>query len=636
MRDNAKILVIDDEESIRDIVSQFFEQLGCRVSSARDGQDGVDRVRQEPFDLVFLDLNMPRMTGMAALPLIHEVNPDTRVVIMTAFASYESKVEAREKGAYDYVVKPVNLSKLKEVAEKAIPDRRQFKAGMNGGLVKVKLAADKMDPEVARMIPERMARAFCLIATEKSEKTLTVAMADPFDIVALDTLSTNTGFDIRPVQADRDDILKAIEDTYGEKIDIDQTLLDLVTVQAGEQEEETSDAELKVQAEDAPVIQLVNLILLRAVQSRASDIHIEPGEKSVSVRLRIDGVMRDIAPPPKGLFLPVVSRIKIMSNMDIAEHRVPQDGRARIKLQNKEIDLRVNTLPTVHGEKIVLRLLDKSNLFTDIKKLGLDDRSLQIFLDAIQRPHGMVYLTGPTGSGKTTTLYSALNYLNSRERNIVTVEEPVEYEVPGINQVPVHSEIGLTFAAALRAILRQDPDVVMVGETRDLETAEIAIRAALTGHLVFSTLHTNDAPSSITRLVDLGIQPFLVGTALNLIVAQRLVRRICPECKIETQPSQELLARIALFGKIELPEQVYAGAGCENCNKTGYRGRLAIHELLPMTHRLRNILTKGEGEEQIRAEAKAMGCSTLMESGLTKAGQGLTTLDEVIKATLSD
>lgn len=526
----------------------------------------------------------------------------------------------------------MNLSKMKEGTTDTLVDRPQFSTWTSTRLIKVHLTPEKLDLDVARMIPERMARAFCLLAIAKEGDTLIVAAADPFDIVAFDTLSAHTHALIQPVQADREELLAAIEEVYS----FNQTLLELVTMPSTVQEEEKSDSELKVEADDAPVVQLVNLILLQAAKSGASDIHIEPRENTLSVRLRIDGILHDITPPPKSLLHGVVSRIKILASMDIAERRLSQDGRARLKFENKEIDLRVNTLPTVHGEKVVIRLLDKSNLFTDITQLGFDEWSLKVFLDAIQRPHGMVYLTGPTGSGKTTTLYSALQYLNARERNIVTVEEPVEYELDGINQVQVRTDIGLTFAAVLRATLRQDPDVIMVGETRDLETAEIAVRAALTGHLVFSTLHTNDAPSSITRLIDLGIQPFLVSSALNLVVAQRLVRRICPDCKIEAFLTPEVIERAMLYGGVTIPERVFMGAGCTACNKTGYRGRLAIHEFLPLTGRIKEVLLQGGGEAELRAETSAMGLATLLESGLAKAAQGLTTVDEIFKATLGE
>ncbi|MBT5875170.1 MAG: Flp pilus assembly complex ATPase component TadA [Candidatus Latescibacteria bacterium] len=488
---------------------------------------------------------------------------------------------------------------------------------------------------MVNLIPERMSRAFCVVATDREGQVLTVAMADPHDIVALDTLGTHTGNDIKPMLGDREEIMKVIEEVYGDQIDVDQSLLDLVTVEAAE-EETIDETDLSLEVDDAPVIRLVNMILLKAAQTGASDIHLEAGEKTVSVRLRIDGVLQDISPPPKSLYPAVVSRMKILASMDIAERRIPQDGRAKLRLENKEIDLRVNSLPTIHGEKIVLRLLDKGNLLGDITQLGLSELNTQLFLDAIQRPHGMVYLTGPTGSGKTTTLYSALGHVKSREVNIVTVEEPVEYEVEGINQVPVNPEIGMTFAAALRAILRQDPDIIMLGETRDLETAEIAVRAALTGHLVFSTLHTNDAPSSVTRLVDMGIAPIMVCSSLNLVVAQRLVRRICTNCKTEAPPPAEVLDRAVNFAKIALPEKLYRGEGCEVCGGSGYKGRLALHEVLSVNSAIKKIVMKGGTEEEIWEAAKDMGCESLMGCGLWRAGEGATTLDEVLKVALAE
>ena len=639
MRDNAKILVIDDEDSIRDIVSQFFEQYGCSVRSASDGQKGIDEAKTDPFDLIFLDLNMPNVTGMEALPRLREVCPDARIIIMTAFASYESKVEAREKGAYDYVLKPINLSKMKEVAEKALPDRRS----LNGNVPTAKIERTALDPskmnhDTAKLIPERMARAFALVAIDQTGRSLTVVMADPFDIVALDTLKTSLNYDVKALQGDREDIMKAIEIIYSDRIDVDNELLDLVSVEASAEEDlqEKSSNDLSLEADAKPVVKIVQLILLRAAQSRASDIHIEPGEKTVAVRLRIDGVLHDISPPPKSMYSAVVSRVKILANMDIAEHRIPQDGRARMRFEGKDIDLRVNSLPTVYGEKVVMRLLDKSNLLTDINKLGLDEFNMTLFLDSIRKPHGMIYLTGPTGSGKTTTLYSALGHVKSREVNIVTVEEPVEYELEGINQVPVNADIGMSFASALRAILRQDPDIIMLGETRDKETAEIAVRAALTGHLVFSTLHTNNAPSSITRLIDMGIAPFLVCSSLNLVVAQRLIRRICKECIVEMPPPDEVIERYTRSNKAPLPEKLYRGTGCAVCSKTGYKGRLAVHELLGVTPEIRRIVMRNGTEEEIWEAARASGCKTLLECGLWKASEGMTTLEEVLKVSMSE
>lgn len=636
IRRNARILIIDDEKTSQMILSKFFTGQGCRVTTADNGQDGIDKVRQARYDLILLDINMPVMDGTEALPKMLVLDPDVRVIIMTAQASYESKVETREMGAYDYIVKPITIEKLKDIAEKAIPDRRQDRESGDGGHEKISLDASMVDREAAHTIPERMARAFGLIVLSRGEHNLTAAMTDPYDIVALDTLQTHTDCKVLPVQANRDDIIRVIDEVYGEPIDVDQSLLELVEVEENEEEEEKPDAVIKVEAEDAPVIQMVNLFLQRAMQSGASDIHIEPKDKTMRVRLRIDGVMQDIQAPPKSLFQAVVSRIKILGSMDIAERRLPQDGRARIRFRDRQVDLRINTLPTVFGESVVMRLLDKSALFTDITQLGLDEFHQKLFTDAISRPHGMVYLTGPTGSGKTTTLYSGLQFVNSEERKIITVEEPVEYEMLDINQVHVRSDIGLTFSSILRAILRQDPDVIMVGETRDSETAEIAVRAALTGHLVFSTLHTNDAPSSVTRLVDLGIEPFLISSSLNLIVAQRLVRRICSECKTEAHPSEQEIERLNTSMPFSMPDTLYEGAGCDTCHRTGYHGRVAIHEFLPVTPGIRQIIIKSADELQLRDEMIAMGCDTLMKSGIRKVEQGLTTLDEILRCTMNE
>ena len=643
MRRGAKILLIDDEETIQDVITQFFDEYDCQISSALDGDDGIEMAGQEQYDLILLDLNMPRMHGMVALPRLIELNPDARVVIMTAYASYESKVEAYEKGAYDYLVKPITEDNLREVAERAIPERQQTAAEQEQaqskqreGVEYVQIDFNRLDRDAAQFIPERIARAFCLLALSLDGNALTVAMDDPSDVVAQDTLYKRTGCTIRPVQADRTQILAAIDEAYSKEIDVDQSLLDLVTVDEVVAADEISAAVLRVESEDAPVIRLVDLILYQAIESGASDIHIEPSEHSVAVRIRIDGVMRDITAPPRGLFYAVVSRIKILASMDIAERRLPQDGRARVRFRDKSVDLRINTLPTVYGESVVMRLLDKSNLFNDITMLGFDEFHQNIFLDAISRPHGMIYLTGPTGSGKTTTLYSGIQCINSRERKIITVEEPVEYEISGINQVPVRSDIGLTFANALRAILRQDPDVIMVGETRDSETAEIAVRAALTGHLVFSTLHTNDAPSSVTRLVDLGIEPFLLSSSLNLVIAQRLIRRICTECKAESHPSETVLRRLEKRTHISIPDTLYAGEGCHVCKGSGYKGRMAIYEFLPISTRMRELIMNEADEGELREEAADLGCTTLLGSGIQRVEQGLTTMDEVLKITLEE
>lgn len=634
-RKNAHILVVDDDPGARMILSKFFSQNGCSVTEAKDGAESIERVREEQFDLIMLDLNMPAMHGNEALPRILDLVPHTRVIIMTANASYESKVETREMGAYDYLVKPITPAKLEEVFEKSLPDPSEVQEQVISASASINLNPAELDREAAHIIPERMARAFFMVVVEKTAGSITVATVDPHDVIAFDTVQTHTDLEVKVVQADKEEILRAIEHVYGQQIDVDQSIQDIVTVQDDESAS-VPETVLQLEADETPVIQLVNLILHRAMESGASDIHIEPRENTAAVRIRIDGVMKEIPPPPRNLFQAVVSRIKILGRMDIAERRVPQDGRARISIRGHRIDLRINTLPTVYGESVVIRLLDKDNLMTDVDKLGFSDIHRQYFMDAISRPFGMVYVTGPTGSGKTTTLYSALQHLNTPERKIITVEDPVEYEVPGVNQVHVQTDIGLSFANALRAILRQDPDVIMVGETRDRETAEIAVRSALTGHTVFSTLHTNDAPASITRLIDLDIEPFLISSALNLIIAQRLIRRICPSCREEANGTDQSPSLHKLPAYAVLPEKRWIGTGCHECHHTGYRGRTAIHELLPVTPEVRQIIQNGAHETELREVAVGLQCDTLLTSGLARVGEGVTSLEEVLKTTVAE
>jgi type IV pilus assembly protein PilB len=392
--------------------------------------------------------------------------------------------------------------------------------------------------------------------------------------------------------------------------------------------------EMQSQSEDGPVIKVANMILVQAIKEKASDIHIEPFEKSIKLRYRVDGNLIEASSPPKALQLPMASRIKILAGLDISERRLPQDGRFRIRVAGKEIDLRISFLPTVYGEKIVIRLLDKSALCGSVKSLGLDERTYGQFQAAIDAPHGMILVTGPTGSGKTTTLYSVLQELNHPEYNIVTVEDPVEYQLVGINQVAVKSEIGLTFASALRSILRQDPDIVMIGEIRDQETADIAVKAALTGHQVLSTLHTNDAAGAISRLDDMGIEPFLLSSSILLTCAQRLVRRICPNCKEEFIPEPEV------FQKLEIPELIgqtfYHGAGCDRCKGRGYSGRAAVLEVLPVSEAIRKLIVKRASASVIKAQAVQEGMKTLRMAGIDKAREGITTLEEVLRTTAED
>ncbi len=492
----------------------------------------------------------------------------------------------------------------------------------------------EIDPHVVRLVPPEMARRFCVAAVGRDGDTLLLAMEDPLDVIACDTVAANTGYEVKPAGATRDQILGVIDAHYGESLDIEKSIQNIVGVEVESSRESDGEGEqLSIEPNDAPVIRLVNLILLQAIEEGASDIHIEPAEKGLAVRLRVDGVLREILPPPKRMQWAITSRIKILSRLNISERRLPQDGSCRVRVMHKVVDIRVSIIPTIYGEKVVMRLLDKANLKTNLEDLGFDERSLGIINNAIQQPHGMVLLTGPTGSGKTTTLYSALTKINSPEKNIMTVEDPVEYELAGINQVRARPEIGLDFAAALRSFLRQDPDVILVGEIRDLETAAIAIKAAQTGHLVFSTLHTNDATSTVDRLMNMGVEPYLICSSLNLVIAQRLVRCICPKCKEPYEPDPALVER---FHEI-LPDAgdvtFYHGAGCVACSKSGYKGRMALYELFPMSREVKDAVLQGVVGSGIRDRALAAGMVPLVANGMQKVREGLTTLDEVLTVT---
>ena len=496
---------------------------------------------------------------------------------------------------------------------------------------KLKLSTLEIDPHVVRLVPREMAQRFHLVAVGQEDDALVVAMEDPLDIIATDTIEANTGYEIRARPADGEDINSAIEKYYGDSIDIEQSIQSIVDIEVASNSMGDVDPEqLSIDPDDAPVIRLVNLILLQAIEERSSDIHIEPREKTLSVRLRVDGVPKEILPPPKRMQWAITSRIKILAGLDIAERRLPQDGSCRVRIMHRAVDIRISTIPTIYGEKVVMRLLDKSNLKTDLEDLGFDPRSLHLIDKAIHQPHGMILLTGPTGSGKTTTLYSALTKINSPDKNIMTVEDPVEYELQGVNQVSARPTIGLDFAAALRSFLRQDPDVILVGEIRDLETASIAIKAAQTGHLVFSTLHTNNATSSVDRLLNMGVEPYLICTSLNLVIAQRLVRKICENCKESFEPDPALVARFRRVSPEAGDVTFYRGAGCEKCGNSGYHGRVAVYELFPITRDVKNQVLKGELGSKVRDQAIADGMRTILVNGMEKVRNGETTLDEVL------
>lgn len=492
------------------------------------------------------------------------------------------------------------------------------------GIPHVSLYRYPIDPKVTNLISKEFAKRHMVMPLKIEGERLLVAMADPMDFFVIDDLRLSTGFHIETAIASKDDILRAINKYY----DIDESVEDFLQMAPAT---ETVEEE-RITEEDSPIVRLVNQILQLAVEQRASDVHIDPQETKVLVRYRIDGILRTDRALPKHMQSMLTARIKILANMDITEHRIPQDGRIKMNIDFHPVDLRVSTLPTVYGEKIVMRVLDLGAALNDIHKLGFNQLNLQRFIELIERPTGIVLITGPTGAGKSSTLYAALNHLNSEEVNIITIEDPVEYEIEGVNQIQVNPNIGLTFAQGLRSILRQDPNIIMVGEIRDRETAEVAIRASLTGHLVLSTLHTNDALSTITRLIDMGIEPFLVATSLAGVVSQRLVRRVCRDCQEEQEPTKREIEIFARRGmKID---KLVRGRGCPTCNMTGYKGRIAIHELLVMTDEMRRVILNKEPFSKLRELAIKNRMIFLIDDGLLKVKQGLTTLEEVLKVAI--
>jgi type IV pilus assembly protein PilB len=505
----------------------------------------------------------------------------------------------------------------------------------------VNLARLRVPEEVMSLVPREMAKANRLVPIARLDGKLFVAMADPTNVLAVDDLKRRVQLEIVPMIATERAVAEALSGAHGAG-NMSQVMrkvaeeaaqsADSVEVQANKREEIDLDR-LAHDSEDAPVIKIVNLILAQAVKEKASDIHIEPFHNTLKLRYRIDGELIPAESPPKALQLAITSRIKILAGLNIAERRIPQDGRFRIRVLGKEIDLRISILPTAHGEKIVIRILDKASLGTNIDQMGMDADTLAKFRKAIDAPHGMILVTGPTGSGKTTTLYSVLQELNSPEYNIVTVEDPIEYELSGINQVAVRSDIGLDFSSALRSILRQDPDIVMVGEIRDNETADIAVKAALTGHQVLSTLHTNDAAGAVTRLDDMGIEPFLISSSILMACAQRLVRRVCTNCKEEFVPEPELIEKLGLADKSAV---FYHGTGCDRCKGRGYLGRAAIIEALPVSEAVRRLIIKRASAAVIKNQAVTEGMKTLRMVGIEKALEGITTLEEVWRVTAED
>ncbi len=507
------------------------------------------------------------------------------------------------------------------------------------GVPSINLSEFDIDADVIGLVPREVAEKHCLLPFNRSGSTISIAMSDPSNIFAVDDIKFITGYNVEVMVASEEAIREAIERYFNSGPSYEDVMdgFEEEEIEFGDDEEEVDVVDLEKSTEDAPVVKLVNLILIDAIKKNVSDIHIEPYEKEFRVRYRIDGVLYEVMKPPLRLKAAITSRIKIMSELDIAERRLPQDGRIKLKLgKGREMDFRVSVLPCLFGEKVVMRLLDKGNLQLDMTKLGFDVEPLKWFKDAIDNPFGMILVTGPTGSGKTTTLYSALSELNQSSVNISTAEDPVEFNLRGINQVQMHDDIGLNFAAALRSFLRQDPDIIMVGEIRDFETAEIAVKAALTGHLVLSTLHTNDAPSTVSRLLNMGVEPFLVTASLLMIVAQRLARRICGECKRPANVPEQSLTDLGL-GKEEIASlSLNEGGGCRNCADTGYRGRVALYEVMPFWDPLKELVLNGASTAEVKMEAIKQGMVSLRMAGLIKLKEGVTTVDEVARCTAAD
>jgi type IV pilus assembly protein PilB len=510
------------------------------------------------------------------------------------------------------------------------------------GVPSINLGDIELDPDVLKLLPKEVVTRHQVIPVNKSGNTLIVAMADPSNIFAVDDIKFITKFHIEVVVASEQAIADAIDKYYTSNVSFDEVMMDFEAEDEEFEFEDDADEDINVldlekSAGDAPVVKLVNLILLDAIRKNASDIHVEPYEKQLRIRYRIDGVLYEVMKPPIKLKHAITSRLKIMSSLDIAERRLPQDGRIKMKMgRGKEMDFRVSVLPVLWGEKVVMRLLDKSNLQLDMTKLGFEERVLADYKNEIYKPYGMILITGPTGSGKTTTLYSTLSELNKSTTNICTAEDPIEFNLFGINQVQMHDDIGLNFSSSLRSFLRQDPDVIMVGEIRDFETAEIAVKAALTGHLVLSTLHTNDAPSSVSRLLNMGVEPFLVASSVNLIGAQRLVRKLCVDCKEPIDVPEQVLIDLGVPPS-DVPDfNVMRGTGCRTCNNTGYKGRIAVYEIMVVTEELKEFILNGASTLELKREAIRQGMKSLRMSALGKLGEGMTSVEEVVRSTAAD
>ncbi len=559
-------------------------------------------------------------------------------LVKNALITPEQLLEAQKAQKVSGVRLGSQLVKLGHLSEEQLVDF----LGKQYRLPAVILKNLNPDPEIVKLIPINVVQKYHAMPFDRNGATLKVAMTDPTNIFAVDDLKFLTGYSIEVFVTSEDSLKWAMDHFYDQSASLDDALSTMEefggSVEVTADVDDLAVGDLEKEADQAPVIKLVNLTLVDAIKKGASDIHVEPYEKFMRIRFRLDGMLYEAMKPPIRMKNALVSRLKIMAKLDIAERRLPQDGRIKLKIQGgKEVEFRVSVLPTLFGEKVVLRILDKSNLQLDMTKLGFEEQALTRFKEAIYKPWGMVLVTGPTGSGKTTTLYSALSELNKMDSNISTAEDPVEFNLPGVNQVQMHEEIGLTFATALRSFLRQDPDIILVGEIRDFETAEIGIKAALTGHLVLSTLHTNDAPSTINRLLNMGIEPFLVASSVNLIVAQRLARKVCPQCKQrDEEVSPETLIQMGMDPETAENVECVAGRGCPSCGNMGFKGRIALYEVMPITEAIRELILMGASASEIKNQSISQGMKTLRQSGLSKVLEGTTSVAEILRTTMAD
>ena len=560
------------------------------------------------------------------MPKEKKTLPETLVEIglLTANQVQEAQREERETG------QPLR----KVVVQKGFISEEDLVAFLsaNMNLARIELANYIIDPAVISLVPEELARKHQIVPVFKIGNSLTCAMFDPLNIFAIDEVRNKTGFDIDPAVATEKEIKRALDEYYSAKGNIQDIIKTIDKERLGLKEgQELELKKLQEISGEAPVIRLVNLMIMQAVHDAASDIHIEPDEEDIKVRCRLDGILRDYPAIPKYLQSALSSRIKILANLNIAERRAPQDGQFQMKMENRQIDIRVSAVPTIYGENLVLRLLDRGNIILSLSELGFARDVQDKYEKIIRRPYGIILVCGPTGSGKTTTLYSSLNLINSKEKNIITIEDPVEYRLSGIRQTQLDPKAGVSFSAGLRSMLRQDPDIIMVGEIRDKETAEIAIQAALTGHLVLSTLHTNDAAGAITRLIDMGIEPFLISSSLNAVLSQRLIRVVCKDCKEEYSPSEEMLKKIGLEGRKEI--KFSRGKGCLKCKDLGYKGRIGIFELMSLDDKLRALIAAKAPREEIKRYAESAGMLSLKKDGFNKVQDKITTLEEVLRFT---